>query len=50
MLGRVFLTFWEQIHAAVLNQEPSDNIAKRDKKNNQVKNFVLDDSKFNISI
>ena len=35
---------------AVLNQEASDKIAKRDEKHNQVINFVLDDSKFNISI
>ena len=50
MLGYVFLTFWEQIHKVVLNQEASDKIAKRDKENNRVINFILDDSKFKISI
>ena len=50
MLGCVFLTFLEQIHIVVLNQEASEKTAKRDKNDNQVINFVLDDSKFNISI
>ena len=50
MLGCLFLTFLEQIHIVVLNQEASDKTAKRGKNDNQVINFVLDDSKFNISI